>query len=82
MQQFWQDLRYGMRLLIKNPGFTFVAVITLSLGIGGNIAIFSLINAVMLRPLPVQHPERLIQITRISTGGKPQSISYPVWKKP
>jgi hypothetical protein len=69
MERFWMDLRYAGRTLLKSPGFLTVALLSLGLGIGANTAIFSLVNAVMLRALPVDHPEQLVLLTDPGSGG-------------
>ena len=73
----WLDLRYGGRMLVKNPGFTLIAVVTLALGIGANTAIFSVVNAVLLRPLPYPEADRLIWLTERQEQIPTRWVSYP-----
>ena len=76
-----RDLRHGIRLLRRSPGFTLTAVLSLSLGIGANTAIFSLIDAVILKSLPVEKPEDLVVLERVNTRGQPSNLSYPLFER-
>ena len=80
MKGLRQDIRFGFRMLLKRPGFTAVAMLALALGTGANTAIFSVVNGVLLRPLPFKDPDRLVRLSEWSKQVPAMSISYPNFK--
>src|SRR5262245_34043110 len=78
LEEFWQDLRFGARMLVKNPSFAFIALLTLALGIGINTALFTVFDAFVLKPLPLKEPDRIVKISgRMRDGGQNRLFSYP-----
>ncbi|HSQ23400.1 MAG TPA: ABC transporter permease [Pyrinomonadaceae bacterium] len=77
--QLTQDLRYGVRTLLKRPGFTAAAILTLAVGIGACTAVFSVVHAVVLQPLPYPQPERLVMIWETDKSGEKSNVGYPTF---
>jgi predicted permease len=80
MNNLFLDLRYGLRMLARNPGFTAIAILSLALGIGVNTSIFSLVNAALLRPLPLEHPEQIVHLRGVVKGRDTINLSFPAYQ--
>ena len=77
MSVFWQDIRYGLRILARNPGFAAIVVLTLALGIGANAALFSVVYGVLLKPMPYENPEELVAVYWTTPLDQKEPFSFP-----
>src|SRR4051794_22372532 len=79
MRSVWQDLRYGARMLLKKPGFTMVAIIALTLGVGATSAVFSIVNAVLLHTMAIEEPDRVVMLweNNLARNHAEVEVSYP-----
>lgn len=82
MNTFWRDVRYAVRILLKNPGFTFAAIFSLALGIGANTSIFTGVQALLLKPLPYQNPEQLMSVGMVDKSPKALDGLWMMWSYP
>src|SRR5437867_7208846 len=81
MNRLWQDLRYAARTFLKTPGFTLIAVLSITLGIAANTSIYTLVNAVLFKPMPVPHPEQLVALYTMEPNSMyPGEFSYPDYR--
>lgn len=77
METLWQDIRYGVRMLLRNPSFSLVSVALVAVGVGASTAVFSIFNAFLIRPLPYEKPDRLSLLYQCARSGETSRVSHP-----
>ena len=81
MQTLWQDIRFGLRMLRKNWSFTVIVILSLAFGIGANTAIFTIVDVVLIKQLPVRNPEQLVMLDTFEERGEQRDFSHPVFEQ-